>query len=124
MRLHSSTLLFILFVAVILSTASYTRSNSQVTEKQEAEKVPALALKAGVAVYSNFVDYLNKEPLDNDFTRFASNPANFTVSIADKSDRLVYTFVLNAYRKGPVLDRPISFSWSKADGKIQRTMRP
>lgn len=119
MRLHSSVLLPLLLVTGIFSATSCARSDSQGTER-----IPAVALKGGAAVYSAFIDYLNKGPRDNDFTRFASNPENFTVSIGDRGDKFVYTFILKSYHGDPVLGGPISFSWSKEDGKIERTLRP
>jgi hypothetical protein len=102
-----------------LCIASCARNNTQ-----EAGKIPAAALEGAGPVYSAFIDYLNKGPHDNDFTRFASNPKNFTVSIKDHGDRFVYTFVISQYRGGPVLDGMISYSWSKGSGKIERTPEP
>jgi hypothetical protein len=119
MRLHSSVLLLLLLATGIFSATSCAHGDSQVTEK-----IPVVALKGGGVVYSAFIDYLNKGPRDNDFTKFASNPENFTVSILDRGDKIVYTFILKSYHSGPVLGGPISFSWSKKDGKIERTLRP
>lgn len=93
-------------------------------DPQKAEKIPAGALKRGGAIYSNFTAYLNKGQRDNDFTKFASSPENFTVSITDRGDRFVYTFILKPYRGGAVLGGPISFSWFKKDERIERTLRP
>lgn len=101
MRLHSSALLILLPVVGILCVTSCARN-----ESQKLEKIPALALKGGGVIYSNFVAYLNKGPRDNDFTKFASSPENFTVSITDRGDRFVYTFILKPYRGGSVLGGP------------------
>ena len=119
MRLHSGALLLLLPLAGAFFATSCAHNNSQVTEK-----IPVLALKGGGDVYFNFIDYLNKGPHDNDFTKFASDPENFTVSIIDRGDRFVYTFTLKPYHGGSVLGGPISFSWSKKDGEIKRTLRP
>lgn len=119
MKFVSISSLSLMIVIGTLCIASCARNNTQ-----EAGKIPAAALEGAGPVYSAFIDYLNKGPHDNDFTRFASNPKNFTVSIKDHGDRFVYTFVISQYRGGPVLDGMISYSWSKGSGKIERTPEP
>lgn len=116
MKWYSSVSLLLFLIIVLSSATSCTRNNAQ-----DVEKIPAVALKGAGAVYSTFTDYLSKGPRDNDFTKFASNPENFTVSIRDRGDKFVYTFVLRPYHGGPVLDGMISYSLSKEDGKIERT---
>lgn len=119
MRSRPDIFIILLALGFAFSTTSCSR------EKVESSRgVPSAALEGGGPVYSAFTDHLRGEPYNNDFMTFASNPKNFTVSIRESDDQFVYTFVLKPYSGGPVLDEGTSYSWSKKDGKVERTLNP
>lgn len=107
---------FAISIALSGLVAATTLSCSRMTV-EPCREFPVEALRVAGPVYSAFDSMLRREPKDNDFVRFSSNPENYKVVVTSDGDGFVFVFSLNSYRGRQVLDGSVTYRVTK-DGRV------
>lgn len=114
----------IIIYAIAAIALSVLIASCRNTASVATQRMPAGALQAGSSVYAQFIQVLKKSPTDNDFSRFASDPSNYDVTVLVNSDHYVYTFSMKPYRGRDVLDGRLFFEASKDGSSVMQTAKP
>ena len=107
-----------IFSGILLGAALLTSASCAKPITSTGSGVPAESLRMASSVYADFAKMLSTDPKDNEFTKFASDPSNYHVTIVEDESGFIYVFHLDNFHGRPMLDGRVTYRVSK-DGKVE-----